>query len=339
MDNKGQKSFWQRPEGNTGMLLMAAMIVGGGYFLYTSLPYIITLMQNVYTLIGLGAGLAVIIGLASDSKVRNLVWYFYKSFTRKLTSAFVTIDPIGILNIYVDDIKKKSQVMAGEIQKLRGKIGQLKKQISDNDAELKQKLEMASKAKAMGKDKMKITLYTNQASRLKTSNDKLGKLLGTMELLSKMITKMKKASDFMIEDTADKVKHMTIERDAIRNSHSVMKSAKSIIAGDNDKKILFDQAMEHVVDDIGFKLGEMESFMTDSQDWLDNVDIQNAVFEEKGLDMLSDWDNKIATTFLLEEGTGFQTVENLNKKSAQPVKLNSTQSVNSNSNNYSKYLK
>ncbi len=338
-NNKVQKTFWERPEGTPGMLILAAAIAASGYGLYVGLPYIITLLQNLWTALALGGSLAVVLALASDRKVRNLVWYFYKSFVRKLTGAFVTIDPIGILNIYVEDLVKKSHTMAQRIQELKGQVGKLKNQIARNREDLNNNLALASKAREMGKDQMEITLYSNKAARIKGSNAKLEKLLATMDMLSKMIVKMKKASDFMIEDTKDKVKHMEEEHEYIKSSHSVMKSAKAIIAGDNDKKMLFDQAMEHVVDDIGFKLGEMESFMDDSQAWLSNVDIQNAVFEEKGLGMLEEWDNKIAKTFLLEEGKDFQVLNNLNTKKAEPVKLNSTKSVNNGGNSkYSSFM-
>ena len=326
-NNQGKKTFWQRPEGATGMLFLAAGIVGGAYGLYKVLPFIIEMFQNLWTAIALGVPLAILFVMITDKKVRTLLWYFYKTAMRKLTSAFITIDPIGILNVYVEDLMKKSRIMGQRITELKGQVGKLKRQIEQNHADKEHALATASQFGKRGDD-LNEKLHARKAARLAESSAKLKKLLTTMDFLSKIITKMKKASDFMIEDTKDKVEHMEREHEYIKTSHSVMKSAKAIIAGDDDKKLMFDQAMEHVVDDIGYKLGEMESFMEDSQDWLANVDIQNAVFEEKGLEMLEAWDNKIEKTFLLEEGKDFHVVKNAPQKTAVPVKQNSGKSVN-----------
>ena len=40
------KGFWERPEGITGGLFMAALVLGGGFLLYQALPTLIALAQN-----------------------------------------------------------------------------------------------------------------------------------------------------------------------------------------------------------------------------------------------------------------------------------------------------
>ena len=42
-----EKSFWERPEGVTGMIFLAGLIIGGGYLLYTILPVLIGLAGNI----------------------------------------------------------------------------------------------------------------------------------------------------------------------------------------------------------------------------------------------------------------------------------------------------
>jgi hypothetical protein len=39
------KSFWERPEGVTGGIFMAALVLGGGYLLYQILPYSLNLQK------------------------------------------------------------------------------------------------------------------------------------------------------------------------------------------------------------------------------------------------------------------------------------------------------
>ncbi|MBK8082322.1 MAG: hypothetical protein IPK25_19845 [Saprospiraceae bacterium] len=104
----------------------------------------------------------------------------------------------------------------------------------------------------------------------------------------------------LIDDTKDQVKVKEQERKAIRASHSAMRSAMSIIKGDADKRAIFDQAMEHIADDVANKVGEMERFMEISSDFMSSIDLQNGVFEEQGLKMLEEYEKK--STLLLLGG-------------------------------------
>ena len=74
----------------------------------------------------------------------------------------------------------------------------------------------------------------------------------------------------------------------------------SIIKGDADKRAIFDQAMEHIADDVANKVGEMERFMEISSDFMSSIDLQNGVFEEQGLKMLEEYEKK--STLLLLGG-------------------------------------
>jgi hypothetical protein len=113
-----------------------------------------------------------------------------------------------------------------------------------------------------------------------------------MGILHKVLTKMYANSEILLEDTKDQVKVKEIEYKAIKTSHSAMKGAMSIISGDKDKREMFDQAMEHIADDVANKVGEMEQFMEMSSSVMDSIDLQSGVFEEQGLKMLEEYEKK-----------------------------------------------
>ena len=127
-------------------------------------------------------------------------------------------------------------------------------------------------------------------------------------LSSLIFDKMHQNSEILLEDTKDQVKLKEQERKAIRASHSAMKSAMSVISGDPDKRAMFDAAMESITEDVANKVGEMEEFMEMSADFMDSVDLQNGIFEEKGLKMLEEWEKK-STLLLLNSGT--ESVDNI----------------------------
>jgi predicted nucleic acid-binding Zn-ribbon protein len=294
------KSFWQRPEGITGMIFLAALIVGGGYLLYTGLPILIALAQNTLYLAGMLLVLGAIVYMVLDPKVRNLVWFGYKSIMRTITGLFVQLDPIGILKSYVDDLQDNLRKMNKQISKLRGQMHKLQEIIHNNKKDIQTNLSLASKAKTSNKQAMMI-LKTRKAGRLKESNVKLEDLHRKMEVLYRVLTKMYENSQILMEDIKDQVSLKEQERKIIHTSHSAMRSAMSVISGDPDKRAMFDMAMEAVADDVANKVGEMERFMEMSSNFMDSVDLQNGIFEEEGLKMLEKWEKEGVSLLLGEE--------------------------------------
>ncbi len=312
------KSFWKRPEGITGLIFMLAVIAGGGYLLYIGLPTLIALAQNTLYLAGMLLVLGAIVYMVLDPKMRNLVWYMYKSVMRNITSMFVTIDPIGILKNYVEDLEDNLVKMRKQIGALRGQMRKLMGIMEQNNSDIENNMKLASAARDKGKEQQML-LATRKAARLKESNQKYQALHNKMEVMYRILNKMHQNSEILLEDTKDQVKLKEQERKAIRASHGAMKSAMSVISGDPDKRAMFDAAMEAINDDVANKVGEMERFMEMSANFMDSVDLQNGIFEEEGLKMLEKWEKQ--STLMLMGGAEMNTdTLDLNEKRAEPEK-------------------
>lgn len=294
------KSFWQRPEGITGLIFLGALVALGGYLL-TAVNWK-AIAENTLYLAGTLGILAAVVYMVLDPKMRNLVSYMYKSMMRYITGLFVQIDPIGILKSYVEELENNLVKMNKQISQLRGQMHKLKELIVNNQREIKNNLELASKAKST-QNQSAMVLKTRRAGRLQESNVRLEDLYKKMELLYRVLTKMHENSQILAEDIKDQVSVKEQERKAIHASHSAMKSAMSIISGDPDKRAMFDMAMEAVAEDVASKVGEMERFMEMSSNFMQSIDLQNGVFEEEGLKMLEKWEQESTSLLLGEEKT------------------------------------
>jgi phage shock protein A len=285
------KSFWQRPEGTTGTIFLVAAILGGGFLLYSILPTLIVLAQNTLYFALLMAALAGVVYMVIDPRMRNLVWYGYKSVMRAITGLFVQIDPIGILQSYVEDLRDNLRKMNKQIGNLRGQMHKLSELINNNKRQIQSSLSMANQAKE--KDKRSVmVLQARKAGRLQESNIRLEDLYKKMEILYRVLIRMYENSEILLEDVNDQVQLKKQEREAIRASHSAMQSAMNILSGNNDKRQMFDMALEAVADDVGKKIGEMERFMDLSTNFMDSIDLQNGVFEEEGMKLLDQWEKE-----------------------------------------------
>lgn len=290
------KSFWKRPEGITGVIFILAAVAGVVYLA----PTLIALASNVLYLSLILLVLGAIIYMVLDPRMRNLVWYMYKSVMRWITGIFITIDPIGILKNYVGDLEDSLGKMSKQIGNLRGQMRKIKTLMEENDREINQNLLIAKKAQEQGNEKHML-LSSRKAARLKESNEKYTELHNKMTILYRVLDKMYKNSEILLEDTKDQVKLKEQERKAIRASHSAMKNAMDIISGSGSKREMFDAALESIADDLANKVGEMERFMEMSSSFMDSVDLQSGVFEEEGLKMLEKWE-KESTLMLLGDG-------------------------------------
>lgn len=311
-----QKSFWKRPEGITGLVFLTAIVGGLGFLVFSNLEAIMLAMQSTLMLAATLAVLGVIVYMFLDPKMRNLIYYMYKSVMRSITGMFVQLDPIGILKNYVEEMEKNLNKLRTQIGNIRGQSRKLETLMKTNQAEIENQLKLAKIAKERGK-KQPMILSSRKAARLQESNAKYAALRQKIDVLYRILTKMHDNSEVLLEDTKDQVKLKEMERKAIRASHGAMKSAMSVINGQPDQRAMFDQAMEHIADDVANKVGEMERFMEMSSDFMNSIDLQNGVFEEQGMAMLEAYEKE---SELLLSGGHISSSETLDLESprAQP---------------------
>ena len=291
------KTFWEKPEGKTGMVFLGLLGIGGAFLLYTFLPFIIALLQNTITALGLLAVVGAIVYVALDPKFRTLLSYGYKMVMRHLTGMFIQLDPIAIIEGYVEDLKKNKEKMNQHITDLRSQLSILKREMDKNSQNIETNLKYASAAKQNGKQDQ-VILQTRKAGRLKESNTNLNELYVKMEKLYRVLAKMYETAGILLEDIQDEVEVKKRERKAITAGHSAFKSAMSIISGDPDKQALFNQTMEFIAEDLGMKIGEMERFMEISAGVLDSVDIENGIAKDEGFKLLEQWEKEGTSTLL-----------------------------------------
>lgn len=291
------KSFWQKPEGVTGGVILAALGIGGAVLLNKILPTLILLAENTLYLGAMLAALAALIFVVLDPKARNLVWYMYKSVMRWITGIFVKIDPISILKSYVEDLERNLSKLSAQIGALRGQMRTLKGMMDTNVADIQKNMQIAAQAKKQN-DEKNVLLATRKAGRLQEANEKYEVLHKKMDILYRVLAKMYENSEIVIEDTRDQVQLKEQEYTAIKASHSAIKSAMSIISGNPDQKALYDMALESMADEVAGKIGEMERFMDTSKNLMDSIDLQNGVFEENGQRLLEEWEKKSPLTWM-----------------------------------------
>ena len=95
------KSFWNKPEGITGAIVLILLVMGGGFLLASSLAAVLAFLQTTLGLVATLLVLGLIIYMVLDPATRALASFMYQSDMRWITGLFVDIDPIRVLKSYV----------------------------------------------------------------------------------------------------------------------------------------------------------------------------------------------------------------------------------------------
>lgn len=288
MENYTPKTFFERPEGKTGMFFI---VVGVFIFLVagnTIMPYIITALQNTIHAAILGGVVLGTIWLLMNKKFRLLCWNLYKSSMRFITSMMVTIDPIGIMKNYIEYMVEKLEDMDTQIGILGGQRNKLKQTIAERKKIAEQCADLARQAQKMNRQD-EFTIHSRKMVRAKEFVESLNETLEKMDFMYRILDKMKKNVKLLLEDTKDEVETREVQYTTIKAANRAMSTAKRLIEGDEAKE-LFDQSMEFVADDIANKLAEMERAMEATKDFMDKSDLTNGIWDEKGLKILEDLD-------------------------------------------------
>lgn len=314
-EHRNLRSFWQRPEGITGGLVIVSLLVILGFLIIYSGSLLTQLLTTpiglTFFLIFLGLVLYVIL----DTRMRDMIWYFYKKSMRWITGLFVKIDPIRILSSYVEDLNDNIRKMRRQMGQLRGQMHQLREIIYNNEKQIQEEIVLADEARRQNKENV-LLLKTRKVARLRDSTDRLEDLYNRMEVLYQVLEKMYENSEILLEDVRDQVYLKEQEREAIMAGRTAMESAMSVINGDEDRKEIFDEALEVVADDVSHKVGEMEEFITMSENFMNSIDLRSGIFREKGLKMLEKWEKN--PDALLPDGDEGDILDELkNKKSGE----------------------
>ena len=290
MDTSKIKSFWEKPEGTGGMVLIGTAAIVGGMAILSHLDQLIKLAENTLYFGFLLGTIGAITALLLNERFRFMCGTAFQSIARLLTSIFIAIDAIGILKNYLVQMRKKMKKIGGYVTSLAAQVGKVERDI----AQRKEKVEgaqgymrTAAAAEKRGDTataNLQATFAAREVEFIKRRTASLKKMQQTLAILEEM----EKRLDILYQDTDNQVIMLVDEYQAVKESYRAMKGASELINGD-EAKALFDQTCQYVTDQVGMKLGEMDRFMKQAEGSLKTMDLKSDVLNDQGLELLANW--------------------------------------------------
>jgi hypothetical protein len=137
MGNFTPKSFWQRPEGKPGKVVLGLFAAGAALALlvFTApiVAFLTTAVQNIILLTVEGmieAGLIILsVVLATNKTLHSLVKNIFQSSMRMIARTYTQVDPLGIMRNTLDDMKSERVQLGSTIQTFAGTDEKLQRTI------------------------------------------------------------------------------------------------------------------------------------------------------------------------------------------------------------------
>lgn len=287
MPTNGQKiPFFKKPGSLAGTIVL---ILGAGFVLLhlnTILVFLISLMQNTITFIGLVIALGAIFYMIFDPKIRKIVSEVYFMLVRKLLGVVIEMDPIAIVEHHIMKLKDKISTIQKNMGSLKGLILESKKMVKSKEAQLEHDAKALKICMERTSDSREAEVYQRSVVRLSGIIDRQKARIKEAEKWYEILKELERYAKLTVMDTENEVKERVEEWNMIKKQHKVFSSVMSILKND-DKFNTFTKAMDFMSYDITQKLGEMEDIINETSGVMSQLTLDNAITSEKASELMA----------------------------------------------------
>ncbi|MEK7483066.1 MAG: hypothetical protein AABZ60_01910, partial [Planctomycetota bacterium] len=276
------KSYWNRKGGKFGIIVGLGILAAIGYFV---LPILTTVVWNTLNFGIALACLAVFLYCISHRKLRLSLFYFYEILMKKLVGIVIELDPFIIAEDYLEDMEEQREKLYKQSVEVDGQKEKIDLKIKEKKAEISKLMSKAQVAKErnLGPE---LGNATRQIGRLNEYIAQLTPIHDNLMRIGDYLTKIHKNSAYLIEDAKNELELKKDLYKSVTSGNQALNSALKIFNGDPEKKLLVEQSMEFLKEDIAGKLANMKKAISYSADFMQSIDLDNATYQKEGLKLL-----------------------------------------------------
>ncbi len=296
------KSYWSKPDGKIGIILLLGAVAAGAYYL---LPILTAIVWNTINF-GIACLAAfVLYTLVSNKQLRLGFFYAYQALVKKFVGLVIQLDPFIIAEDYIQDIEKERENLYNKSVEVDGQKESLDAKIKEKTDEKQRQLNRAEAAKKSG-ETMELANTARQIDRLDAYVKQLIPIRDNLTKIGNYLTAVHKNSKFMVDDMRNDLELKKDLYKSVTKGNNALQSALSIFKGNPEKKMMLEQSMDYLKDDIANKLASMKKAISYSSDFMKSIDLDNASYEVEGLKMLEGYKPELFT-FTDKDGTKVAT--------------------------------
>jgi hypothetical protein len=283
------KSYWSRPGGKPGIIIGLGLLVLIGYYV---VPILATVVWNTLNFSIALVSLGVFLYCVTHRKLRLSLFYLYEILMKKLVGFVIELDPFIIAEDYISDMVKQREKLYNQSIDVEAQKEKIDLKLAEKEKEMNQ---MLTRAKAAKDNNMMPELgnATRQVARINEYIKQLAPIRDSLAKIGDYLGKVHKNSGYLIEDAKNELDLKKDLYKSVSSGNEALSSAMKIFKGDPEKKLMVEQSMEYLKDDIAGKLASMKKAISYSTDFMRGIDLDNATFEVEGLKMLETYDSDV----------------------------------------------
>ncbi len=280
------KSYWNRPGGKFGIFIGLGLI---GVIAYFVVPILTKMVWNTLEFSIALVCLGIFLYCITHRKLRLSLFYLYEIIMKKLVGLVIELDPFIIAEDYIGDMEKQREKLYEQSVDVDGQKEKIDLKIKEKEGEMSK---MLTRAQAAKENNMMPELgnATRQVARINEYIKQLAPIRDSLAKIGDYLTKVHKNSGYLIEDARNELELKKDLYKSVTSGNKALNSALKIFKGDPEKKLMVEQSMEYLKDDIAGKLANMKKAISYSTDFMRSIDLDNATYEVEGLKMLETFD-------------------------------------------------
>jgi hypothetical protein len=276
------KSYWKRPGGKFGMIAGIGILAAIGYYV---LPILTSIVWNTVNFGIALACLGLFLYAVTHRKLRLSLFYLYEILMKKLVGIVIELDPFIIAEDYINDMQEEREKLYKQATDVDGQKEKIHMKIKEKQGEINKLMTKAQVAR----DKNMLPELgnaTRQIGRLNEYIKQLSPIHDNLLRIGDYLTNIHKNSAYLIEDAKNELELKKDLYKSVTSGNRALTSALKIFKGDPEKKLMVEQSMEYLKEDIAGKLANMKKAISYSSDFMKSIDLDNATYEKEGLKML-----------------------------------------------------
>lgn len=274
---KDKTTGWQKV---VAFGLMAGVGYLGFVILAAMLPTLIAAAESLVLLVGM----AIVFGLPALYMITNplVVWGFFKTLAWNFTKFMIKMDPLSVMDRYVEYLRKKLKGLGVAIEILTGKRDKLSRKIDDLNVTITENVKFGKAAQSQGQNAAAGTYG------IKIQTDR-----STLNLLTPLLARANKNLDLMqrlaenwgvsIEQLTYQIQGKRAEYEIISETFKGLKTAEDFINSDNDAAKLYGQSVIELENQVTQRMGYIEEFERKSKGLMTNISIEKQANMDAGL--------------------------------------------------------
>ena len=246
-------------------------------------PDIIWFLENVWAIVAFGTPLALIGGYILLNP--KFVWGIFKTLSAKLTAFIIKMDPLSVMDRYVENLTEKLASLNNTIVILNGKKEKLDRQIASLNNEVQKYADLGKSALKQGNE-MQARLYGQNMVSLQGSIKLLTPLSHRVDKNLLLLTSLAENWDMSIRSLKMEIKNKRAEYEIISQTFSGLKSAEDFLGSDSEEARIYGQSLVALEESVTQKYGYISEFERKSKPIMEQMAIEKGAVGEEGLRQL-----------------------------------------------------